>query len=102
MLTIDNNDVYGVKRGAPAELEFFDVVNHVFVDELFPYLDEDEVREVELLIEDYHRLHSQCEALMRLVPLTAGKVSKQTEGLLRDVEKRIAKIIRLNIYYRAS
>lgn len=101
MLTIDNNDVYGIENyNAPEELEFFDCINHVWVDELFPYLDEDEVLEVELLVKDYHRLFHQCEELMRLVPLTAVKVSTQTDELINIVEKQIAKIIRHNIHYR--
>jgi len=101
MLTIDNNDIVAIEEfGAPDELYFWDVARVLCAEEMFPWLDEDETTEVNLLIGDYRRLNNQAEELMRVVPKYSEKVGKQSERLISIVEKQIAKIARHNVHYR--
>jgi len=103
MLTVDNNDTVGIEEfGMQEELEFWEVARCLSFEEMFPWLDEDEILELELLAEDYRRVMNSGHELKRLVPRYAHKTHCQMKRLVKRIERRIKTLVRHNIHYRKA
>lgn len=103
MITVDNNDIVGIEQlGQPEELDFYDVEACLTLDDMFPWLEDEDREEVELLVADVRRLREQSQAIAMLVPATADKIKKQATDLIAAVEKKIVKLVQYHIHYRET
>jgi hypothetical protein len=100
MLTIDNNDPMAVEEdGAPETLDFWDVVNVLSIEEMFPHLEAEDVAELEALVSDRRRLHRQANELIRLQPDRIHQTCLDLCRAMNEVERRIKSILLARVHY---
>lgn len=93
-LQIYNNDTWAVENeGADEWLDFWDVVSVLSVQELFPWKEEDECEEIELLIKDRNKIIHQANELKKLMPNRQHQTELDCKWAIAKIEKKIKNLL---------
>jgi hypothetical protein len=93
-LIINNPDWQMVEEGADETLNFWD---HASIEILDIGEFDDGADEVSALINDYHLVNKQCQALIALMPEKESSLKNDLKIAVNEIEKKIKKVCGIRV-----